>query len=94
MSGGQQMDYEIDLSGVHDKEGLHELLAQKLPLPDYYGKNLDALYDCLVDPHERWNIRFTGCEQAEQALGDYFSGLKESFSDAQELTDSVQATFM
>ncbi len=87
------MDYEIDLSDVHDKEGLHELLAQKLPLPAFYGKNLDALYDCLLDPHERWNITFTGSEKAEQALGSYFSGLKETFSDAQELTDSVQVLF-
>lgn len=26
---------------------LHQLLARRLRLPDYYGGNLDALWDCL-----------------------------------------------
>ncbi|MGC5771580.1 barstar family protein [Paenibacillus pabuli] len=29
-------------------EELHELLKQKLELPDFYGGNLDALWDCLT----------------------------------------------
>jgi hypothetical protein len=28
---------------------MHEELASKLEFPDYYGKNLDALNDCLRD---------------------------------------------
>lgn len=85
--------YTIDLSTVQDKDALHDKLAQSLPLPDYYGRNLDALYDCLLEPHGIWNIRFTGCEQAESRLGGYFQGLKESFEDAEEATDSVRARF-
>ena len=27
----------------------HEYIAKKLGFPEYYGKNLDALYDCLTD---------------------------------------------
>lgn len=30
------------------KEG-HDYLMKALNLPDYYGKNLDALYDCLTE---------------------------------------------
>ena len=85
--------YTIDLSDVQDKDALHDKLAQSLPLPDYYGRNLDALYDCLLEPHGIWNITFTGCEQAESRLGGYFLGLKESFEDAEEATDSVRARF-
>ena len=28
---------------------IHEYLAEKFGFPSYYGKNLDALYDCLTD---------------------------------------------
>ena len=27
----------------------HDYLMEALNLPDYYGKNLDALYDCLCE---------------------------------------------
>ena len=27
----------------------HELLAEVFSFPDYYGKNLDALHDCLTE---------------------------------------------
>ncbi|TDR41219.1 RNAse (barnase) inhibitor barstar [Tahibacter aquaticus] len=29
-------------------EGTHDLLASSLQLPGYYGRNADALWDCLV----------------------------------------------
>ena len=32
-----------------DKEALFSFLADELKFPDYFGKNWDALYDCLVD---------------------------------------------
>ena len=37
---------------IHSKEQLHEKLMQLLPLPAYYGKNLDALYEL----HGLWAI--------------------------------------
>ena len=38
---------EIVLYGEEMKENPHEYIKEKLDLPDYYGENLDALYDCL-----------------------------------------------
>ncbi len=31
---------------------IHEILAEQLHFPSYYGGNLDALYDCLTDIRE------------------------------------------
>ena len=28
---------------------IHEYIAEKMDFPEYYGHNLDALYDCLTD---------------------------------------------
>ena len=40
----------VELIGAQlkDKELLHDVLAQQLELPEYYGRNLDALHDCLT----------------------------------------------
>ena len=40
-------DLTIDLRKLKKPEQLHEMIARELSFPDYYGKNLDALYDLL-----------------------------------------------
>ena len=39
----------LDASRMTDKETSHDYLKEVLGLPDYYGKNLDALHDCLEE---------------------------------------------
>lgn len=39
----------MKLDGKMIKKDGHDYLMQALDLPDYYGKNLDALYDCLCE---------------------------------------------
>ena len=39
--------YTIDLDRVHSLYELHDHLEEVLPLPDYYGRNMDALWDSL-----------------------------------------------
>jgi hypothetical protein len=36
-------------SGIRDRSELFELLRSRLPLPDYFGGNWDALSECLRD---------------------------------------------
>jgi RNAse (barnase) inhibitor barstar len=38
----------LDFSGVTEKN-VHDYLKEKLSFPEHYGKNLDALYDCLTE---------------------------------------------
>ena len=40
------------------KEMLHEYLQEALGLPDYYGRNLSALADCLAEACEPCAITF------------------------------------
>ena len=39
----------IELDGKLIKKEGHDYLKRIFNFPDYYGKNLDALYDCLTD---------------------------------------------
>lgn len=40
---------ELLASQMADKEVLHDVLAKELALPQWYGRNLDALHDCLME---------------------------------------------
>ena len=59
------------------KKDAHEYLQQMLDLPDYYGKNLDALYDCLTEMGPA--VFFF--ENADEG-GDYFKKVLRVFKDA------------
>ena len=65
------MEITLDFRNIHNKEELHAYLQQQLHLPDNYGKNLDALYDCLSERRETYCIRLEHFEELKMALGEY-----------------------
>jgi RNAse (barnase) inhibitor barstar len=44
-----QVWLQCDLSACKDKKAILDQLGTGLKLPKHYGKNLDALYDCLTE---------------------------------------------
>lgn len=42
------MEYTIDLKNAKTLWTLHEAIKSGFMLPDYYGMNMDALWDCLT----------------------------------------------
>ena len=42
----------LDAKKMLEKEKMHDYLAKKFDLPEYYGRNLDALFDCLCEINE------------------------------------------
>ena len=38
----------LDLGMPDTKRGVHEYIAEEMGFPEYYGHNLDALYDMLT----------------------------------------------
>lgn len=61
----------LDAKKMVEKEKMHDYLAKKFDLPEYYGKNLDALFDCLCEINEPTLIKLKN----ESALDE---GTKES----------------
>jgi hypothetical protein len=76
-----------DLSGARDKAGVLAAIARDLALPDYFGGNLDALYDCLTDLEPAGPgiaIALAGLPRLPRADAD---GLLSAFADAIEAWD-------
>ena len=75
-------DITIDCAHAATQAELHQLFAQMLDLPDYYGANLDALHDCLTDLPGDTRIRLLHWDAAEEALGRYGRSAKRAILDA------------
>ena len=48
---------ELTLDGALGMEAIHHLLREELQFPDYYGNNLDALFDMLTQVREDVQFR-------------------------------------
>ena len=77
---------EIRLNGskMVDKASTHEYLKQKLELPEYYGNNLDALWDCLSTDFSPKKIILYNCDKLKKNLGSYGSTLILLLKDVAE----------
>ena len=57
---------------LNGAEITHEILAEKLGFPPYYGRNLDALHDCLTDIAEDTAIILQNSPETEPAVIEWF----------------------
>ena len=68
----------LDFHDFKDPQEVHGYLAKRLSFPDYYGRNLDALHDCLTDLSEDCCVTVV-CDGK-----DFEEGFLTVFSDAAE----------
>ncbi len=80
---------EIVLDGLELRslEEVHDRFAAVLPA--WYGRNLDALFDCLTDPGEPVTVRLLHREALENRLGPRGRALVRLLRRAAEETPRV-----
>lgn len=90
----------LNFRGLYSREAIHEYIAQQMGFPHYYGRNLDALFDCLTDITEPTAV---GCyfpepedmkeeplteEELQEVrwnrMKDYLVRIQETFLDAED----------
>ena len=80
----------LDGEVLTDQKALHDRLAEDLGFPDWYGRNLDALYDCLTDLAEETEIRFRNEQALAEHLGNYAGAIKKVICTAVEENQNIQ----
>lgn len=75
----------LDGAVLASKEALHQTLARTLAFPDWYGGNLDALFDCLTDLSEEVSITLLNWD----GLGDYGRRVKKVLLAAARENDRI-----
>jgi len=76
------MQVLIDGRKITDKAMLHAYLKEQCQFPDYYGNNLDALYDVLTDRAETLEICIEYAEELKERLCGYGEAFIETLLDA------------
>ena len=66
---------KIDFSQFSTRQEFHLWLKEQCQFPDYYGCNLDAMYDCLTENHFSFEI-------VEQELNSYQLAIIHVMEDA------------
>ena len=57
----------LDCARLLERREAHAYLAEALDLPEYYGRNLDALFDCLTEMGD-CTLTLTGAEALRAAM--------------------------
>lgn len=73
------MKIVLDAACMQTRKEAHTYLQKKLNFPPYYGKNLDALYDCLTELADT-EILIENSERAET----YYKRVQRVFLKAAE----------
>ena len=79
------MEAILEGTKIKSIEDFHRLVKDVLNLPDYYGENLDALWDCLTG----WvdlplTLVWKDFEYSKSSLGDFATKALNVFTDAEK----------
>ena len=82
----------LEGSRMIDRVAVHNHLAERLQLPSYYGRNLDALYDVLTELGEETTIILRDPGAVAEQLGKYGEALLNAMQEAAERNPHLTIT--
>lgn len=80
----------LDARRIDGMRGVHDAFREALDFPDYYGYNLDALYDCLTDLREEVAVEIPDPLALSKELGKRYGRLLAVLEDAAEENPAVR----
>lgn len=78
------MRVHLNGKAMTDRTTAHTHLAEVLDLPEYYGRNLDALYDLLMEISGEKEIVLHDPAAVMEQLGKYGEALLSTLQEAAE----------
>lgn len=78
------MAFILEGRAMTDRVAAHTHLAERLELPIYYGRNLDALYDVLTEIGEETEIVLNDPAAVVELMGKYGEALLATMQEAAE----------
>ena len=87
------MEVYLDGRALDSREALHQALSALLACPAYYGKNLDALHDCLTDLSDPVHLTVLHAQALEDALGAYCRSFHRVLSDSAQENEHFTLTW-
>lgn len=85
----------LNFSEIRTWWELHEYFKEVFSLPDYYGRNLDALWDCLRCSFEvDTRITLVGLDKMTNGLENLVDDIKELFLDLEAEEREVTVEFV
>ena len=81
----------LDMTGCKSLLELHLIFKETFGFPDFYGKNLDALWDSLWEYCPEDTIIYVkGTRSLPKEFGEYMEKIYEIFHDVEEEGENIQ----
>lgn len=87
------MDFFIDCASIGSRADFHAAFAGVLSFPEWYGRNLDALHDCLTEIGTETHLCLLHWDAMETALGGYAAGAKKAILHAAAENPRLRVSF-
>lgn len=87
-------EFIIDCLEMHSNEKAHKYLSEKLNFPNYYGNNLDALWDILSTIDIETQITFKNQQRIIEFLPNYGERLVNTFVNASKSNEKLTILFL
>lgn len=87
----------LDFSDCNCWQDIQRIIKNAFNFPDYYGENLDALWDCACDfitsCYEKLEIIFKGINKLSSELQEYLLEIITVFNEIKESDPNITLKF-